>query len=83
MLTCKELAENASEYLDGNLPPSRRLAVRVHLLLCRHCRDYVDQLALTLEMLRSVTAESEHVAVSPELLQQFLSPGPDDNSGAT
>jgi len=45
MMTCEEL----SQLIAGDRLPRRgwrlRLAVRLHLLLCRHCRNYVRQLA--------------------------------------
>ena len=44
MLTCKEFSRAlASDELE-NAPWTRRLAVRFHLLMCRHCRRYRAQL---------------------------------------
>lgn len=43
MLTCKQVSkEIASEELDAAW--KRRLGVRSHLLMCRHCRGYAAQL---------------------------------------
>ena len=56
MLTCRQLAMNASRYLDSDLPWRDRIGIRVHLMMCRHCGRYVDQLARTVSMLRA-TAE--------------------------
>lgn len=53
MLTCREVTERASEYLDGNLSLKRRLTLRFHLMMCRHCRRYVDQLAQTIALVRA------------------------------
>jgi anti-sigma factor RsiW len=53
VLTCREVTERASEYLDGDLPFGRRLAFRLHLMMCRHCRRYVDQLAGTIALVRA------------------------------
>lgn len=52
MLTCREVTERASEYLDGNLSLGRRLTFRFHLMMCRHCRRYVDLLAQTIALVR-------------------------------
>lgn len=44
MMTCRELTRLIA---GGRLPFEswkRRLAVRLHLLLCRHCRNYSMQL---------------------------------------
>ena len=44
MLTCKEVADLiASEALVSTGLPKRAL-VRLHLLMCRHCRGYAAQL---------------------------------------
>ena len=72
MLTCKELAEHASDYLDDNMSPTRQLSLRMHLLLCRHCRDYMDQLALTIQGLRAAAVDEEPVEVSAALVQRFV-----------
>lgn len=45
MPTCKEVtAAVASENLAGR-PWRQRLMARLHLIMCRHCRRYVAQLA--------------------------------------
>ena len=45
-LTCREVAEKISEYLDDR--PMRLIKIRMglHLSSCAHCRTYVKQLAL-------------------------------------
>ncbi len=49
MLKCRDLAELSSDYLNGELSRRRRLSVRLHLLLCRHCRRFMRQLKLTID----------------------------------
>lgn len=44
MLKCREIAENADALIDQELGFRRRLAVRMHLFMCVHCRRYVRQL---------------------------------------
>jgi anti-sigma factor RsiW len=44
MLSCREVTERASDYLDRALPLRQRLAVRLHLFMCQHCRRYLRQL---------------------------------------
>ena len=63
MLTCREVTEMASDYLDGNLGFAQRLQIRFHLGMCRHCSRYVDQLAKTINLLREgqVTAPASEV----------------------
>ncbi|MGP4844508.1 anti-sigma factor family protein [Marinobacter sp. 1Y8] len=44
MLMCRDLAIVASDYIDGELSPGQRLSVKVHLMMCRHCRAFVNNL---------------------------------------
>lgn len=52
MLSCKNINEKASQYIDGELTIRLRLAVGSHLLMCVHCRRYVRQLAAMVNTLR-------------------------------
>ncbi len=42
MMSCKEVAELSSDYLDQELSPLRRFSLRLHILLCRQCRELVE-----------------------------------------
>lgn len=44
MLMCRDMAKSASEYIDGDLGMTKRLSIRMHLLMCRHCRLFVRNL---------------------------------------
>jgi anti-sigma factor RsiW len=44
MLTCREVTGSASRLIDGELTFRERLGVRVHLVVCGHCRRFVRQL---------------------------------------
>ncbi|MFV3414423.1 zf-HC2 domain-containing protein [Pseudomonas nitroreducens] len=52
MLTCKELVARSSDLLDEQLGWREKLALRRHLLLCRHCRRYLRQMRLAQATLR-------------------------------
>ena len=52
MLSCKDINQNANQYIDGELTIRLRLAVGFHLLMCVHCRRFVRQLAATINTLR-------------------------------
>ncbi len=54
MLSCKDINQKASLYIDGELTIRQRLAVGFHLLMCVHCRRYVRQLAATINTLRQL-----------------------------
>ena len=44
MLKCRDIVQHADALLDQELGFRRRLAVRIHLFMCVHCRRYVRQL---------------------------------------
>lgn len=47
MITCKGVSDKASDYLEGPVPFMQRFQLRLHLMMCKHCRRYVRQLKLT------------------------------------
>jgi len=58
MLTCRDVANLTSDYLNKDLPLYRRLAVRLHLLMCVGCNRYYAQMRSTLAMLRKIGEET-------------------------
>jgi hypothetical protein len=44
MLSCKDVTDHSDEFLDNSLGLRQQLAVRLHLLICLHCRRYLRQL---------------------------------------
>lgn len=53
MLRCSEVAERATIYLEGDMPRMARWAMRLHLLMCRHCRRFVHQLRSSAELFQA------------------------------
>jgi len=45
-LSCREVAERTSVYLDDAPPLLVKIRVGLHLASCAHCRAYVGQIAL-------------------------------------
>jgi predicted anti-sigma-YlaC factor YlaD len=46
MMTCKEVSTLASMGDVESAPMARRMAVWLHLAMCRHCRAFRGQMAL-------------------------------------
>ena len=44
MLNCRDASRLSSEAMDHSLPWAKRLALRLHLSMCRYCKRYADQL---------------------------------------
>ncbi|WP_137152699.1 zf-HC2 domain-containing protein [Devosia sp. FKR38] len=71
MLSCRELSETATDYLEGALTLRQRVGVTMHLLMCKHCRAYVDQLAKTVSLLKSGQAEQDMAEPDPGVIDAF------------
>ena len=50
-LTCRELVELVTDYLEGALDPDREHEVREHLTDCAGCLRYLAQIQLTARLL--------------------------------
>lgn len=60
MLSCKEVTELASRRQDGALPLRTRVAMRLHLMVCKMCTRYVAQLGF-IRRVMAVYREREEV----------------------
>jgi len=76
MITCRELEEFVSGYLDGTLPARQRFLFRLHLALCRECRDYLVSFRDTIELGRAVFERGDEPVpdeVPEDLVRAILS----------
>ena len=62
MFRCNDVSQKVSQSLDASLPFHHRMAVRMHLLMCRYCARFRRQLI----MLRRV---SRHMDDEPSMDQ--------------
>ena len=58
-LKCQEAAELVSSSLDGELGAVERWALRLHLLVCRACRQYRRQIRVLRKLLAETRTETE------------------------
>src|SRR5215831_6306074 len=52
-LTCKELTELITDYLEERLSQTNRIRFEQHLLVCPACIAYVDQMRVTIQAIGS------------------------------
>ncbi len=78
MLTCRDVTESATDYMERKLSMRQLLRVRLHLLMCRFCGRYVRQLAATREALRHLPRPLPSDQQVENLLQVFRSTADDD-----
>ena len=70
-LTCKELVEIITDYLEGKLSPADVARFEAHLLGCVGCRRYVLQMRLTIQMTGKLTEETLTDPIRSQLLAVF------------
>ena len=70
-LTCQELVELVTDYLEGALPSAERARFEEHLTGCAGCQAYLEQMRDTISMLGRVTEESLEPATRDQLLDLF------------
>lgn len=71
MLTCSEMTELVTDYLEKRLPLRKRLLFRMHIGMCRHCRAYLRQMRLTIRTLGKLPDTPIPPDVKAELLRRF------------
>jgi hypothetical protein len=54
MLNCKQVTEQAEEYLNKNLTFRQKLSAQIHLLICKSCRRYVMQYEITKRVINTM-----------------------------
>jgi anti-sigma factor RsiW len=67
-MTCKELVEVITGYLEGTLPQEDRRRFEAHLKECPYCVNYLEQMRETIEALGELTADS----IAPERRREIL-----------
>jgi anti-sigma factor RsiW len=70
-MTCRQLVELVSDYHEDRLDPDERERFEDHLGLCQDCREYVEQMRLTLRALGRLPEESLSPAARDGLLEAF------------
>jgi len=70
-LTCIELVEIVTEYLEGTMSPELRQRFDEHLALCDGCTEYVEQIRKTVLALGAISEENLSDPGRQALLEAF------------
>ena len=49
MLNCKDTVTETSNYINKDLPISKRIGLFLHFMICQCCRNYLRQFEKTVE----------------------------------
>ena len=70
--TCKEATELASRAMDERLSFGDRVAMRMHLAICKNCRRFTQQLQDMRRLFRTETTANDDVpGLTPEARQRI------------
>jgi anti-sigma factor RsiW len=70
-LTCKEVVQIVTDYLEGALSPEDRARFEEHLAICDGCTQYVEQMRETIRLSGMLTDEPIPVAQRERLRHAF------------
>lgn len=71
VLTCQELVELVTDYLEEALSPADRERFETHLSTCRHCTAYLAQMRTTIRLTGKLTEADVTPDAEDELLKAF------------
>ena len=67
-LTCRELVELVTAYIEGALPLHERARFEAHLAVCQGCTNYLEQMRQTIKLLGTLT----ETTISPQARDDLL-----------
>ena len=70
-MSCRQLVDIVTDYLEGNMAPQDRRRFDAHLAECPYCVNYLDQMRATIAALGGLTEESISSEARGELLEAF------------
>jgi anti-sigma factor RsiW len=70
-LTCKEVVEIVTDYLEGSMSPEERRRFEAHLQDCNGCSTYLEQMRQTIQALGSLPEQSVSIEAQETLLHAF------------
>ena len=70
-LSCRELVELVTDYLEGALPEEDRLRFDEHIGTCHGCRVYVEQMRETIVVVGRLSEDALARDAERELLEAF------------
>ena len=70
-LTCKELTEVLTDYLEGVMPLKDRARFEAHLALCDGCVTYVEHMRQVIATVHELRADDVEATAPDDLLEAF------------
>jgi predicted anti-sigma-YlaC factor YlaD len=71
MLSCREIVQLATDFLEGSMPLESRLRFERHVAICPPCRGFLGQMRETLRVSGELTEDSLAPEAREALLEAF------------
>ena len=71
MLTCRQMVELVTDYLEGRLDDDERARFEAHIAECDACTLYIEQMRMTITALGHIPPETISPEAERELLETF------------
>ncbi|MDB2705029.1 hypothetical protein N9Y67_00660 [Pseudomonadota bacterium] len=71
MYQCKDISDEVNNYIDGDLPLSKRIGLFFHLLTCSCCRNYLQQIRSTISIVTIAKPKEQDVTDINSLAKQL------------
>lgn len=70
-ISCQEVVEIVTDYLEGDLDDPTRVELEAHLALCPGCETYLEQMQATIDRLGHVPVETLSDQAQADLMAAF------------
>jgi anti-sigma factor RsiW len=70
-ISCQEVVELVTDYLEGALDDATRVELEAHLALCPGCDTYLEQMRMTIDQLGHVPVETLSDEAQADLVAAF------------
>ncbi|MFW5450912.1 MAG: hypothetical protein ACKE9I_04880 [Methylophagaceae bacterium] len=71
MYQCKDIADEVNNYIDGDLPLTKRIGLFYHLLICSCCRNYLQQIRSTISVITVAHPKEKDETDTQQLAKQL------------
>lgn len=58
--TCDETSHLISQALDESISPLQKMRIRMHLMFCKYCRNFIKQMSFIRTILRRQTEDPKY-----------------------
>ena len=69
MFRCQDVSRKVSQSMDVQLPLHQRMAIRIHLIMCRYCTRFRRQM-LTIRKICQLKDQGQPTEKTPETLSK-------------